>query len=67
MSCASFGKVASYIWAGAEYSHMDVDGASGDISTMWNLNSIIIIISDLLGNPSSDHTSPLHNSSQSHA
>ena len=40
MSCASFDKIASHIWSGAEYLHMDEDGASGGISTMWNPNSM---------------------------
>ena len=40
MSCASFDKIAGYIWPGAGYLHMDADGASGGIATMWNLNSM---------------------------
>ena len=40
MSCASFDKIASHIWSSAVYLHMDVDGASGGISTMWNPNSM---------------------------
>lgn len=40
MSSASFVKIASYIWPGARYLHMDADGASGGIATMWNLNSM---------------------------
>ena len=40
MSCASFDKIASHIWLRPKYLHMDVDGASGGISTMWNPNSM---------------------------
>ena len=40
MSCASFDKITSHIWMGAEYLHMDVDGASRGIATMWNPNSM---------------------------
>ena len=40
MSCASFDKIASHIWPGAEYLHMDADGASGGIATMWDPNSM---------------------------
>ena len=40
MSCASFDKIVGYIWPRAGYLHMDGDGASGGIATMWNLNSM---------------------------
>ena len=40
MSSSSFDKIANYIWPGAGYIHRSLDGASGGIATMWNLNSM---------------------------
>lgn len=40
MSCASFDKIVGYIWPRVGYLHMDANGSSRGISTMWNLNSM---------------------------
>lgn len=36
ISSANFDRIVSHICLGATYMHMDVDGTSGGISTMWN-------------------------------
>ena len=41
MSSANFDKIVSHVWPGAAYMHMDTDGSSGGIATMWNPNSMV--------------------------
>ena len=41
MSSANFNKIVSHVWPGATYMHMDAEGASGGIATMWNLYSMM--------------------------
>ena len=36
MSSANFDKIASHVWPGVAYMHMDAKGALGGIATLWN-------------------------------
>ena len=36
MSSANFDRIASHVWPKATYMHMDAEGASGGIATLWN-------------------------------
>ncbi len=41
MSSSNFSRLVGHIWLGVAFMHVDVDGASGGIATMWNPCSMI--------------------------